>query len=137
MAGPRETRYLSLADVIALHEFVMQQLGAAPGLLRDEGLLESAVMRPQMAAYYGEADTVRQCALLAAGIVKAHAFVDGNKRTAFAAIRAFLGLNGLHYPGEPMQLATQLEAVAASPGSADEATQQLESWLRARVEPSP
>jgi hypothetical protein len=46
----RETHYLSLADVIAIHERAMRRLGAAPNPLRDEGLLESAVMRPRMAA---------------------------------------------------------------------------------------
>ena len=43
------TRYLSLADVIAIHEKAMRRVGAEPMALRDEGLLESAVMRPQMA----------------------------------------------------------------------------------------
>lgn len=82
-----ETRYLSLADVIAIHQFVMERLGSSPAPLRDEGALESAIVRPQMAAYYEGADFVRQCALLAIGISQAQSFVDGNKRTAFAATR--------------------------------------------------
>src|SRR5216683_335276 len=80
-----EIRHLSLADVLALHAAVMERFGLAPAPLRDEGVLESAVMRPRMAAYYDEADLIRQAALLAVGISQAQAFLDGNKRTALDA----------------------------------------------------
>lgn len=62
------TRYLSLADVLALHAAVMEQTGYAPAPLRDEGLLDSAIQRPRTAAYHEEADLIRQAALLAVGI---------------------------------------------------------------------
>lgn len=84
MAGaPEGTRYLSVDDVMALHREMMRRLGAFPAPLRDERLLESAVMRPQTAAYYEDADLVRQAALLAAGIIQNHPYVDGNKRKAY------------------------------------------------------
>src|SRR6184192_4157465 len=88
------TDWLSLADVLALHAEVMQRTGSRPAPLREEGLLESAVLRPQTAAYYDEADLVRQAALLATGIAQAQAFIDGNERTALAALETFLLLNG-------------------------------------------
>ena len=88
-----------LAEVIAIHEKVMRGLGEPPKPLRDEGLLESALMRPQMAAYYEEADIVPASALLGTGISQAQAFLDGNKRTAFQTLDAFLWVNGWEYVG--------------------------------------
>src|ERR1044072_1297614 len=102
-----ETRYLSLGEVIGLHEAVMRRMGSSPAPFRagGEGLLESAVMRPQMAAYYEGADLIRQAALLAVGISQAQAFLDGNKRTAFAATDAFLRVNGLSSPADTLEYA--------------------------------
>src|SRR5215207_2690307 len=102
-----ELRYPTLAEVIAIHEKVMRGLGDAPRPLRVEGLLESALTRPQMAAYYEGADIVRQATLLGLGISQAQAFLDGNKRTAFATLDAFLWVNRWEYVGEPLVLAQQ------------------------------
>jgi death-on-curing protein len=127
-------RHLSVADVIALHAAVMERTGYAPAPLRDEGLLESAVMRPQMAAYYEEADLIRQAALLAIGIAQAQTFLDGNKRAAYAAVDVFLRLNGKLYQGDPIALAQQLEGVATRADSLAAATDRFEAWLRDHVE---
>src|SRR5215207_745503 len=97
MANEVDVRHLSVANVIGLHAFIMEQLGFAPTPLRDEGALESAVMRPRMAHYYEDADVVRQAALLAIGISQAQAFIDGNKRTALIATEVFLDQNGLDF----------------------------------------
>src|SRR5688572_2362924 len=99
----KQPRYPSLAEVIAIHQEVMCRLGVAPKPLRDEGLLESALMRAQMAAYYEEADLIRQAALLAVGISQAQAFLDGNKRTAFQTLDAFLWVNNWEYVAQPME----------------------------------
>lgn len=136
MSSNREVRYLSVADVIALHDRVMEETGFAAGPLRDEGILESAITRPRMAAYYEGADLVRQAALLAVSISQAQAFVDGNKRTAFAATHVFLKLNAVTYVGDYLELAQQLEAVADRLESLAEATKRFEAWLRARVAPT-
>jgi death on curing protein len=127
-----EIIYLSLADVLALHMLVMERFGLAPAPLRDEGSLESAVMRPRMAAYYSEADLIRQTALLAVGISQAQAFLDGNKRTAFAACDVFLRLNGLAFCGDPLAAAMQIETVALQ-GDLSKATDTFEQWLRNQV----
>lgn len=62
--------------------------------LRDSGLLESALARPRNAFAYGEEDTVALAVRLLAGIAQAHAFEQGNKRTAFVAMVQFLSMNG-------------------------------------------
>src|SRR6266699_871157 len=131
-----EIRYLSMADVLALHQAIMEKFGFASAPLRDEGMLESAIMRPRMAAYYSAADIIRQAALLAVGISQARAFLDGNKRTAFAASDVFLRLNGLAFVGDPIELAMQLEAIAARTGNLENATDGFEEWLREQVRPT-
>lgn len=128
-----EIRYLSLADVLAIHQAVMEKFGVAPASLREEGLLESAVMKPRMAAYYSDADIIRQSALLVVGISQAQAFLDGNKRTAFAACDLFLRSNGLAFGGNPIEMAMQLEAVAMRVGDLEEATDRFEEWLREHI----
>src|SRR5215216_6727789 len=109
--------YLGLADVIAIHQHIMARLGSNPAPFRagGEGLLESAVMRPQMAAHYEDADLVRQAALLAVGISQAQAFIDGNKRTAFAVLKLFLNLNDHELIVDPLVVARELERVAEAP----------------------
>lgn len=114
----------------------MDQTGFAAAPLRDEGLLESAIMRPRMAAYYEDADLVRQCVLLATGIAQAQAFIDGNKRTALAAADVFLELNGLSFTGDYLAWAREIEALGARAGTLEEAADRFESWLRERVAPS-
>ena len=131
------TQYLSLADVIAIHERAMRHLGNEPKPLRAEGILESAVMRPQMAAYYEGADVVRQAALLGVGISQAQAFLDGNKRTAYLALNSFLRMNGLTYIGDRLALARQHERFAERSNEPDGAIDAFEAWLRQYVQPRP
>jgi death-on-curing family protein len=126
---------LTLADTIALHADVMERTGASPRPLRDEGALESALMRTRAAEYYEEADLVRQAALLAVGISQAQAFLDGNKRTSQIAMQVFLRLNQLALTADPLDLARQLEAVAERPGERAAAEGEFEAWLRERVAP--
>jgi death on curing protein len=80
--------------------------------LRVAGSLESALSRPQTAAYYEGADVVRQVVLLATGISQAQDFPDGNKRTAFASLGAFLWVNGWDFVDEPLELARRFEQFA-------------------------
>src|SRR2546425_13082925 len=80
--------------IIAVHERLIAEYGGSPGL-RDEGLLESALARPMHRFTYGSPSSVEMSASYAVGIAKNHAFVDGNKRTAFVAAAVFLQRNGL------------------------------------------
>ena len=130
MRGPV---YLAALDVEALHVFIMEKTGDVPSPLRDRSLLESAVMRPQMAAYYAYAEMVEQAALLAVGISQAQAFVEGNKRTAFIAADVFLQVNGCLFTEDPLEMARQLEAVATPEGGVEEATARFAAWLQENV----
>jgi death-on-curing protein len=115
----------------------MRGLGEPPRLLRDEGLLESALTRPQMAAHYEGADIVRQATLLGTGISRAQAFLDGNKRTAFQTLDAFLWVNGWEFIGDPLELARQFEQLAERSNEPDAAIDAFEAWLRQYVQPRP
>lgn len=129
--------YLSTADVLALYQQMMERLGWSPAPLRGGGerLLESAVLRPQFAAHYEDADLIRQAALLAVGISQAQAFLDGNKRTAFHAAATFLLLNGLDVTTvSALEMARQLDAVAERSDALETATERFEAWLRAALE---
>jgi death-on-curing protein len=132
-----QLRYPTLAEVIAIQEKVLRGLGEAPRPLRDEGLLESALTRPQMAAYYEGADVIRQATLLGTGISQAQAFIDGNKPTAFATLDAFLWVNGWEIVGEPLELARCFEQFAERSGEPDAAIDEFEAWLRQYVQPRP
>ncbi len=77
----------------ALHAEQLAEHGGANGV-RDEGLLESALSRPENLAAYGDPDAFDLAAAYAFGIVKNHPFVDGNKRAGFMACATFFSLNG-------------------------------------------
>ena len=83
-------RFLSRDEVLAIHERVIEDFGGASGV-RDLGLLESALYRPQ-SGYYE--DLVTMAAALFESLLMNHPFVDGKKRVAFFATDVFLRLNG-------------------------------------------
>ena len=91
-----EPIFLSLAEVIALHDVQLAAFGGAAGL-RDPGMLESAVAMPQMGfgEEYLHADLEEMAAAYLFHLVKNHPFVDGNKRVGFHAAYVFLELNGM------------------------------------------
>jgi len=83
--------YLTTADVLAMHAVLLKRYGGAGGV-RDIGAVEAAVFRPQ-SGYYSDV-AQEACALLESLLIN-HPFIDGNKRTAFAACDVFLRMNGL------------------------------------------
>ena len=84
------TLYLTLEEVLALHLRLIERFGGTEGV-RDLGLLESALMRPQTGYY--ESLSLQGAALLQS-LAQNHAFIDGNKRVAFATTAIFLRMNG-------------------------------------------
>src|SRR5580698_8847478 len=84
------TDYLTVAEVLAIHADQIERYGGSPGV-RDAGLLEAALYRPQTGYY---ADLIEQAAALWESLSQNHAFIDGNKRTAFATMYTFLAING-------------------------------------------
>ena len=84
------TDYLTVAEVLAIHEDQIARYGGSAGI-RDRGLLEAALFRPQTGYY---ADLLEEAAALWESLSQNHPFIDGNKRTAFAVTYTFLAING-------------------------------------------
>ena len=84
------TDYLTLAEVRAIHQDQIERYGGSQGV-RDAGVLEAALYRPQTGYY---ADLIEEAAALWESLAQNHPFIDGNKRTAFAATYTFLAING-------------------------------------------
>lgn len=131
------TIWLGLDEIIDLHRLVMESTDEPSQGIRDVDLLESAVMRPQMAERDDGAGLIRQAVLLAIGISQNQPFVDGNKRSAYAAADVFLRINGYLYDGHPVAFGKQFEAVPERTDSLDAATDRFERWLRSNVHPYP
>jgi death-on-curing protein len=83
-------RYLTLVEVLAFHDVLIEEFGGATEV-RDLGALESALFRPRTGYYR---DIVEEAAALFESLVQNHPFVDGNKRVAFAVMDVFLRVNG-------------------------------------------
>jgi len=84
--------FLTVADILAIHADQIERFGGAPGL-RDAGILEAALFRPQTGYY---ADIIEEAAALWESLSQGHPFIDdGNKRTALAATHIFLAINGI------------------------------------------
>jgi death-on-curing protein len=117
-------------DVLELlHSQTIAEHGGADGL-RDEGLLESALARPQNLYHYENvSDVARLAACYGFGLAKNHAFVDGNKRIALVAMETFLMLNGHALTADDAQTVLVILSVAA--GSFSE--EALADWLRKNI----
>ncbi len=122
--------WIEEAVVLALHEEQLTEHGGAVGL-RDLGLLQSALARPQHLAAYGEPDTAALAAAYGYGIARNHPFVDGNKRTAFTVTELFLMLNGYELVADdPSCVVTMLQLAE---GRLSET--RFASWIRANLAP--
>jgi death-on-curing protein len=121
MTGPV---WAPLAAVLAVHDRQIARHGGAPGL-RDLALLEMGCAQAMNLAAYPEAGLAEVAASYAFGISKAHAFVDGNKRTAFVTTLTFLRLNGYAFLPPPVEGVKMMETLAA--GQVSEA--EFAKWL--------
>ena len=113
--------------VYIIHDRQIARHGGASGL-RDEGLLQGTLQRPINKWQYENSDTFGCAAAYAFGIAKAHAFVDGNKRTAFVTSVTFLRLNGWHFVTEPAEGVAFMEDLAS--GAVSE--ESFRNWLEQR-----
>jgi death-on-curing protein len=121
--------YLTLDDVLYLHDEQLRLFGGGAGT-RDEGLILSALLRPQTGYY---ADLIEEAAALWESLAMNHGFIDGNKRVAFAALLTFLGLNGLRLTAEPDEVITFIyRHLEAGTFRKDV----LDPWLRADTAPA-
>ena len=119
-----EIEWLDLDIILDVQAEQLALFGGADGV-RDQGLLESAMARPVNKHGYGETSLAALAAAYAFGITRNHPFVDGNKRTAFAAIIVFLGLNGIDFLVAPAEATAVMLDLAA--GAIDEET--LARWI--------
>ena len=120
------TTYLTLAEVLAFHEVLMEEFGGADGI-RDLGALESALFRPRTGYYR---DVVEEAAALFESLVQNHPFVDGNERVAFAVMDVFLRVNGRVLEVEDV-VAHEFLVGLMERGALDLAV--IDGWLRQHV----
>ena len=118
--------------VLAIHEEQLAEHGGGVGL-RAEGLLASALARPQNRLAYGDAPDAPDAAALAAaygsGLARNHPFMDGNKRTAFVVLELFLNLNGWELNADDTDCIATVMALADGSLKEDE----LAAWVRERI----
>lgn len=113
---------------LAAHAEQLSEHGGGDGI-RDVGMLDSAMARPQNLAEYGEPDAAALAAAYAFGIARNHPFVDGNKRTAAVVSEAFLMLNGFTLTASDAELVVAFVALAAGELSEEELT----DWFRGHL----
>ncbi len=118
--------YLTLVEVLAIHADQIDRYGGASGV-RDPGLLEAALFRPQTGYY---ADLIGEAAALWESLAQNHPFVDGNKRTGFAVTYAFLAINGARISASAEETYAFIADLYERRAFAFE---HLERWLRANV----
>lgn len=123
-------RWIEQAVLIAVHEMQLAEHGGGAGL-RDLALLESALARPLNLVAYGEPDVSALAAAYGCGIARNHAFIDGNKRTAFVAVELFLRLNGWQLVASDADCVLTMLAVATGEMTEDE----FAVWLRLHASP--
>ena len=121
----QEWIWVALDVAIAAHAEQIAEHGGGEGI-REAGLLDSAMARPQNLALYGDPDVSELAASYAFGIARNHPFVDGNKRTAAVVSETFLVLNGHVLTATDAELVITFVALAAGELSEDELT----TWFR-------
>lgn len=118
-------RWVDRRLLVVLHDESLAMHGGLSGI-RDEGLLDSALARPEHLVAYGEPDFADLAASYGVGLAKNHPFVDGNKRAAFLSVGLFLLSNG--YKLTATQVDATLTMLAGAAGEIGEADFAL--WLR-------
>lgn len=122
------TDHLTVAEVLAIHADQIARYGGPEDIrgegIRDMGLLESALFRPQTGYYE---DEIAQAAALWESLAQNHPFVDGNKRTAFAVTYTFLAINAVRVTAGPEET---YRFIIDGLERGDFRFSRLEDWLR-------
>ncbi len=133
MSEPKEPLWITYEQAIAIHSRQLRRFGGAAGL-RDEGMLRSALERPVNKWYEG-AELADLASAYAFGLAKNHAFIDGNKRIAFMAMRVFLLKNGIAFAPEPAHATAIILSLAAGEVSEKSLTRWIrDNWPAAPIE---
>lgn len=122
--------WVPVQAVLIIHDRQIARHGGASGI-RDRGLLDGAMARPRNLWEYETPPVQMLAAAYAFGIAKAHAFIDGNKRTAFVTALTFLRLNGQGFRPDPLDGVTMMEDLAAGHRSQND----FAMWLQAGMAP--
>ena len=117
--------WIATEVALAAHAEELAEHGGGDGI-RDAGMLDSAMARPQNLAQYGDPDAAALAAAYAYGIARNHPFTDGNKRTAAVVSETFLMLNGYALGATDAELVVAFVALAAGELGEDE----LADWFR-------
>ena len=117
--------------ILAVHDEQLAEHGGRSGV-RDDGLLESAMARPEHLAAYGEPDVAELAASYGYGIARNHPFIDGNKRTAFVAALLFLAFN--YYSLQALDADKVIVMLKVAAGELTEA--EFATWIRNNSKPS-
>lgn len=125
----KEPRWLTATVVHTMHEELIAEHGGSSGV-RDQGLLESALARPQNLLAYGKPTLAELAASYAFGVARNHPFVDGNKRTALMAAYVFLGLNGQRLVAPEAEAVIMMQELAS--GACSEA--EFAAWIASHLE---
>lgn len=121
-----EPVWLNRDDCLGIHEMMLSQHGGLAGV-RDEGMLLSALAKPQNRFAYGSESLPEMAASYATGIVLNHPFLDGNKRTGFMMAATFLEINGWQLTATEESVVQQTVALAS--GTLSESG--YADWLKA------
>jgi len=124
--------WVTLAVAMAAHAEQIAEHGGGGDALRDRGLFESAMARPQQLAHYGDPDAAALAAAYAYGLARNHPFVDGNKRIAAVVSETFLLLNGYGLDATDAELVVAFLELAAGSLAEDE----LADWFRQHLAPA-
>jgi death-on-curing protein len=111
--------------VLTLHEQLLAEFGGAAGV-RDEGLLDSALGKPENRFAHGTPTLFDLAASYGFGLVKNHPFIDGNKRAGFTVAVVFLELNGYRFQATEAEAAVRTLALAAG----EMTEQEFAAWLK-------
>ena len=124
------SRWISKPALLLLHAESLAEHGGSPGI-RDEGLLDSALARPQNPVAYGQPDVAALAASYGWGIARNHPFIDGNKRAALLSIGLFLHQNDWRLTASQADTTRTMLALAAGELPEDA----LADWLRRHAAP--
>jgi len=123
-----EFRYPTVAEALEMHRLLIEEFGGIHGI-RDRGLLEAAIFRPQN-GYYD--DLVHEAAALMESLAGNHAFLDGNKRISFAVVDTFLRMNGNFLDVDAL---SAHKHITQSIAKREFGIRQIREWLSGRTRP--
>jgi death-on-curing protein len=127
---PETFQWVDEQSILILHGISLSEFGGAPGV-RGRALFESALARPKnLLAYNPDADVAELAACYGFGLAKNHAFVDGNKRAAFAAVGLFLKINGYNLIADKVDAYNTIMRLAAGEISEED----FAAWIRGSIQ---